>query len=181
MLTPGAYRSRGVLLADIHSFRERLNVGSMWNGWKLKYGIHFRYASACLNLQYCRIVEERRHCAQVWCYLSLLFPLKSDIQWNDTILSAIRDPGCEFKGFQDRSASMLTGLWNGCPNIRVSILSRGEDLFIPPNLLHLPPPDFYAVVSGAISGGWERPVYAADLSTPASATVKSEWNCSSIC
>jgi hypothetical protein len=31
-----------------------------------------------------------------------------------------------------------------------------------------------------ISGGWERPVYAAELSTPASATVKSEWNCSSI-
>jgi hypothetical protein len=41
---------------------------------------------------------------------------------------------------------MLTGLWNGWPNIRVSILARDEELFIPPNLLHLPPTYSYAVV-----------------------------------
>jgi len=38
----------------------------------------------------------------------------------------------------------------------------------------------YSVVMGTISGGWERPVYAADVSTPASTAVKSEWSCTSI-
>jgi hypothetical protein len=106
------------------------------------------YIYACLILQYCRIEKERRHCAQVWCYLSLLFPLKSDIQWNDTIVRAIWDPGREFKGFLDRSTSMLTRLWNGWQNIRASILARGVELFIPPNLSYLSPPASYAMVRG---------------------------------
>lgn len=148
MLTSGAYRSSGVLLADTHSFGERLNTSGIWNGWKLKYGMALRYACACLILQYCRIVQERRHCAQVWCYLSLLFPLKSYIQRSDTILRAICDPGCEFKGFRDKSASILAGLWNGWPNIRVSILTTGEGLFVPPNLPHLPPPSFLFIGYG---------------------------------
>jgi hypothetical protein len=43
---------------------------------------------------------------------------------------------------------MLTRLWNGWPNIRVSILARVVELFIPPKLPYLPPPASYAVITG---------------------------------
>jgi len=82
----------------MHSFGGRLNASGIWNGWNLKYGMNLRYVCACLILQYCRIVEERRHCAQVWCYSSLLFPLISDIQWNDIIFAQSEILAINLKG-----------------------------------------------------------------------------------
>jgi hypothetical protein len=176
VLPSSAYRSRGVLLADMHSFGERLNTSGIWNGRKLKYRMHFPYACACLTLQYCRIVEERRHCAQVWCQLVVASP--SEVIFSEITL---------FYAPSEILAVNLKGSGIGQPvcwldgrifGFRFSQGAKNSSFLQTFHTTHPQLPIQW--LGGTISGGWERPVYAADPSAPASTTVKSEWSYNSI-
>ena len=71
--------------------------------------------------------------------------------------------------------TIINPYYHSCVFMTIRGTLHSSKPFIPPT-----PQLLIQWLGGTISGGWERPVYAAELSTPASATVKSERTWTSI-